>query len=285
MTPWRVGSVPFLNERPLTYGLGGRHPVSFVRLPPGPLAAKLVTGELDVALIPVAEQLRYGLHPIGALGIACRGSVQSVQLWHDGPRAALTRILVPQHSRSSVLLLRLLLPHWGCPDAKLVPTPGLDDVSEPPVEPALIIGDAALRCLGAGRPSTDLGAAWHELTGLPFVFARWAARPGLRIDVPPDALLDDEHPVWQSEEPVDESSARLSVALINPLLANLLTGERDPRLPNLRELVASEAPARGIPLDVAERYLRESIIYRLDDACEQGQAEFARRARALGAIP
>ena len=91
MSAWRLGSVPFLNERPLTAHLDGRTDVTLIHRPPGPLAAELVAGAYDAALIPVAEQLRHALRPIGDLGIACRGPVASVQLWHDAPLASLTR--------------------------------------------------------------------------------------------------------------------------------------------------------------------------------------------------
>ena len=41
-----------------------------------------------------------------------------------------------------------------------------------------MIGDAGLRGrASASRTSQDLGAAWHALTGLPFVYAVWAGRP------------------------------------------------------------------------------------------------------------
>ena len=253
MSRWRIGSVPFLNERPLTWGLESRDDYTLERLPPGPLAEKLIAGELDVALIPVAEQLRHSLESVGSLGIACRGPVESVQVWHEGPREELSRILVPAHSRSSVMLLRLLLPHWGCPDAELVPTDYPDDLAEPSDEPALIIGDAALRCLAANRPSTDLGAAWHELTGLPFVFARWVGRPGLGVG----------------------KRAILEVELLSVLSRMLLQAAK---------IAMAEAPQRGIPVDRAIAYLQGTVVYLLDDDAEAGQAEFARRARQAGLL-
>ena len=269
MTRWRIGSVPFLNERPLTVALEEDENIELERLPPGPLADKLAAGEFDVALIPVAEQLRHGLEAVGGLGIACRGPVESVRVWHECPREKLARILVPTHSRSSVMLLRLLLTHWGCPDAELVPTEYPEDMAEPPDEPALIIGDSALRCLAAGRPSTDLGAAWHELTGLPFVFARWVGRPGLAARLPASPIHDYPAIVGAMD--------RLS-------LESLLLGAHIASHAHPQDIAATEGPARGISVERALAYLSETVVYALDESCEAGQAEFARRAREAGLL-
>ncbi len=45
----------------------------------------------------------------------------------------------------------------------------------------MAIGDEALRLKAAGAMpfELDLGQAWQELTGLPFVFGVWARAPGL----------------------------------------------------------------------------------------------------------
>jgi chorismate dehydratase len=52
----------------------------------------------------------------------------------------------------------------------------------PTLDAVLLIGDRALDFAFANPPHTiwDLGAAWSELTSLPFVYAVWA----LRRDVP-----------------------------------------------------------------------------------------------------
>ena len=52
---------------------------------------------------------------------------------------------------------------------------------------ALIIGDAALYldAAAAGLEKIDLGEHWTSMTGLPFVWAFWAGRPGV---MPPHAV-------------------------------------------------------------------------------------------------
>lgn len=249
----RIGTVPFLNERPLTAALRDDGGVVVQSLPPGALADALAAGALDAGLIPVAELLRHGLAPLAPYGIGCRGRVASVRLWHDAPRETLTRITVPAYSRSSVMLLRVLCDAWGGPPPELVPAEFAPGIDTPPAGPVLLIGDDALRCLGAPRPSTDLGQAWLEATGLPFVFARWAARPGL--------------PAAQAQE----LAARLAAAAEQGLAA-------------LPSIVAAAAAASEFDHDTVQDYLGHAIVYRIDGEAEAGFQEFARRARALGLL-
>ena len=54
----------------------------------------------------------------------------------------------------------------------------------------MLIGDAALKNLGATEYSLDLGAEWHELTGLPFVYACWVARGDVELGDVPNLLLE-----------------------------------------------------------------------------------------------
>jgi chorismate dehydratase len=54
----------------------------------------------------------------------------------------------------------------------------LEALARFPHEAVLVIGDAALLLASSGQypVEVDLGGAWHDWTGLPFVFAVWAAR-------------------------------------------------------------------------------------------------------------
>ena len=85
-------------------------------------------------------------------------------------------------SRTSILLLELLCRHrWGVSPkfATVRAEPAdLDALAQFPHEAVLVIGDAALvlSAREAYPVQIDLGLAWKEWTGLPFVFAVWAAR-------------------------------------------------------------------------------------------------------------
>jgi chorismate dehydratase len=77
-----------------------------------------------------------------------------------------------------VNLLRVLLAERGLkPEFKPLP----DYQSATSLDYVLLIGDAGLDFLRAphGHEIMDLGAAWLELTKLPFVYAVWALRRGV----------------------------------------------------------------------------------------------------------
>src|SRR2546423_6692294 len=175
LKPFRVGSVPYLNAVPLTRGLEDQ--ILFVT--PAKLAEMLQRDELDAGLVSVTEVLfndRYDV--LDGIAIASLGEVKSVLLAHRRPLAEIKEVFCDTASLTSVALLRVLLAEQGLrPEFK--PLPSYDINSMPDF--ALLIGDPALDFLHATRPHEiwDLGAAWYELTGLPFVYAVWALRRGI----------------------------------------------------------------------------------------------------------
>ena len=175
LAPFRVGSVGYLNAVPLTRGL--EEEVLFTT--PAKLAELLQRDELDAALVSVVEVLfndRYDI--LDSIAIASLGEVQSVLLAHRRPLEEVQEVFCDTASLTSVELLRVLLAERGLkPQFKALPsyeTSALPDY-------ALLIGNPALDFLRAPHPHQvwDLGSAWHELTGLPFVYAVWALRRGL----------------------------------------------------------------------------------------------------------
>ena len=171
----RIGSVPYLNAVPLTCGLEDR--CAF--LPPSTLAVELRSGRLDAALLSVTEALFDPGHPIvDGVAIASDGPVASVFLAHQDPLdERLTEVHLDPASCTSVNLLRVLLAARGL-SPRFLPLAGYDPDRMP--RNVLLIGDPALRfALGAHVQSYriwDLGEAWKEWTGLPFVYAVWAVR-------------------------------------------------------------------------------------------------------------
>jgi len=178
---WRIGSIPYLNVRPLIYGIEDR----VISTVPARLAELLHAGQLDVGIVPLAEVLRHDQYDIlDDIAIGANGPVRSVLLFHREPIATLRRIAVDTASRSSVMLLRILLRMVYQIEPEFYPRPPGAKLSEHPA--MLVIGDDAIRCsLGTAASQSgvlDLGAAWRELTGLPFVFAVWAGPRGVFKD-------------------------------------------------------------------------------------------------------
>jgi chorismate dehydratase len=175
LAPFRVGSVGYLNAVPLTRGVEDE--VLFAT--PAKLAELLRRDELDAALVSVVEVLlndRYDI--LDGIAIASLGEVKSVLLAHRRPLDEANEIFCDPASLTSVQLARVLLAERGLqPEFKVLPS--YDFASLP--DYAILIGDRALDfLLGPHQHEIwDLGAAWFELTKLPFVYAVWALRRGL----------------------------------------------------------------------------------------------------------
>src|SRR6185437_5534046 len=175
LAPFRVGSVPYLNAVPLTRGL--EEQVVFVT--PSKLAELLQQDELDAALVSVTEVLfndRYDI--LDGIAIASLGEVKSVLLAHRRPVEEAKEIFCDTASLTSVNLLRVLLAERGL-HPEFRPLTSYDFATLP--DYALLIGDVAIDFLRSSprHETWDLGAAWYELTALPFVYAVWALRRGV----------------------------------------------------------------------------------------------------------
>lgn len=175
LAPFRVGSVRYLNAVPLTRGLEGE----IVFATPSELAKMLQRDELDAALVSVTEVLfsdRYDV--LDGIAIASLGEVKSVLLAHRKPIEEAREIFCDPASLTSVNLLRVLLAERGL-EPEFKPLASYDFKSLP--DYAMLIGDPALDFLLGPHEHEifDLGAAWFEMTALPFVYAVWALRRGV----------------------------------------------------------------------------------------------------------
>ncbi len=185
----RLGRIPWINCFPV-YGAIDRGivpaPAQLISGTAAELNDLLAAGELDLSVVSAVEYARNAAayHLLPDLAISCDGPVQSVALFSRRPVHELdgATVLRTASSRTSVLLLELLCRHrWRIkPKFATVRAESSDltGLAGFPHEAVLVIGDA---CLVLAAQSvypymTDLGLAWKEWTGLPFVFAVWAAR-------------------------------------------------------------------------------------------------------------
>jgi chorismate dehydratase len=176
LAAFRVGSVGYLNTVPLTRGLEEE----VVYATPSRLAEMLQRDELDAGLVSVVEVLfndRYDI--LDGIAIASLGEVKSVLLAHRKPLSEATEIFCDTASLTSVQLLRVLLAERGLkPQFKPLGTYNMAALPDY----AMLIGDPALDFALAPHEHEiwDLGAAWFEMTSLPFVYAVWALRRGVQ---------------------------------------------------------------------------------------------------------
>lgn len=174
--PMRIGVVPYSNALPLTFQLEG--PLVFGT--PAELEAKIHSGELDLALLPVMSlfgnpQL-IGHFDCGV--IQSSGLVESVGLFSKSPLPftqewgtnRVPRVWLTPDSVTSIALFQVLAHrHWGF---RFAITPDRESA-----DAVLLIGDEAL--LHARTPPwhyLDLGRGWQDFTGLPFIYATWVSR-------------------------------------------------------------------------------------------------------------
>jgi len=189
LAPFRVGSVEYLNAVPLTRSIEDQ--VTFAT--PARLAELLRRDELDAALVSITEVLlndRYDI--LDGIAIASLGEVFSVLLAHKKPLEEAKEIFCDTASLTSVNLLKVLLAERGLkPEFK-----PLENYKEAKKKDfVLLIGDRAIDFQRASHKHEifDLGAAWFELTNLPFVYAVWALRRGVENKALRRVLRETKH--------------------------------------------------------------------------------------------
>ena len=200
MAKIRISVVQYLNSVPLAWGiLEGPLADTFeaVYSTPAECAEQLASGKVDIGLIPSVEYQRIpGTRIIPGPSITSRYRAASVLLLSKVPLSQVETVACDIGSRSSVALARVILKGFykNKPDFR----PAAPDAREmlSAADAALLIGDIALRFKSENRYATsvniddygqdgpqpiqmfDLVERWNTLTGLPFVFAFWAARKG-----------------------------------------------------------------------------------------------------------
>jgi chorismate dehydratase len=263
----RVGHIQFLNCLPIYWGLmrsGALLDVDLRKDTPDRLNSALVAGDLDIGPISLVEYLRHAdeLLLLPNLAVGSDGPVLSVNLVSTRPLAELDGrpVALGSTSRTGVLLAQMLLAdkygaepeYYSCP-------PDLGQMLLE-ADAGVLIGDPALRAMyeapALGVEVTDLALAWKEWTGLPMVFAVWAARKDYAAANP--GQVKDVHEAFQRS-------------------VELCLGELDE---------AAEAAARWEPFDAATlaNYFR-ALDFSLGARQIEGVREFARRAAARGEVP
>lgn len=182
--PVRIGVVSFLNTAPLIDGLDDLAEVELRPSVPSLLLDQLESGTADVALASSIDYQRCRrplvVLPVGQLG--CDGPTLTVRLYAAAPIESVERVWCDTDSHTSVALLRILMAERYGREIEVVPYHARERVAghRPADWPdaMLLIGD---KVVTDSPPAVryphqlDLGEAWRELTGLPFVFACWMA--------------------------------------------------------------------------------------------------------------
>jgi chorismate dehydratase len=179
----KVSAVSYLNTLPFIYGIKHSDVKDELDLSldiPSDCAKKLLSGEVDLGLVPVAiiSQLKE-YHIISDYCIGAYGKVDSVALYSDVPLNEIENIYLDYHSRTSVALVQLLAKeHWKIKPNWLKADSDFIDKIEGTTA-GVIIGDRTFRLPKEYKYKYDLAEEWLNYTDLPFVFACWVSNKKL----------------------------------------------------------------------------------------------------------
>jgi chorismate dehydratase len=251
----RIGAVRYLNTRPLVFGLAEAAPerIELSFDVPAVLADRLARGEIDVGLIPTVELARIpDLEIVPGLGIVSRGAARSVLLATRCAPERARRVALDPESRTSNALIRILFDElWKASPEFELGRVGIADWLDG-YDAAVRIGDKALfELLPEGVETHDLGELWDRVTGLPFVWAVWACRPG---------MLDGE-------------------------LSGTLHGCLERGLQSVDAIAREYAFEGRSDPELARAYLTQNIRFRLGPEELRGMKRFLAAAARVGAAP
>lgn len=249
----RIGVVPYMNAKPLIFGLHQQTDTIELSFEvPSLLPTMLNNDEIDVAIIPSIEYFRNGNYAIiPDISISSCGSVESVKIFSKVPLQHIHTAALDKSSLTSCALTRILFqeryhlsPHYTQWNRQY-------DISRTDSDAVLIIGDNAMKVPENGYTTLDLGQAWFEYTGLPFVYAVWAVKR-------------DRH-----------------IPGINELLKNA----KEAGIRSVKELAAIESQRLQLTPERCLNYLTNSIRYNLGKEEIKGLQTFYQHAVSLGLAP
>ena len=271
MDTLRIGCVSYLNTVPLIEGLDDLSEAELVRAVPSKLIPMLQSNEVDVALVSLIDAARSSVPmsvlPAGMIG--SDGPTLTVRLYSQVPINQISKVHADTDSHTSVVLARLLLAelHSLDPDfidydaREQIPVIKNADLEDPAggewPETLLLIGDKVV----TGSPPAvryphqlDLGEAWKELTGLPFVYAVWMCR---------------------SDRTEDPSVAAASA---------ILDRQRRHNRTRIDAIVSARAPEHRWPVDLARKYIGSCLLYEYDARAQKAAERFIEMCASRGLV-
>ncbi|HDZ20164.1 MAG TPA: hypothetical protein ENH80_00640 [Phycisphaerae bacterium] len=249
----RLAVLPYLAARPLIEGLDASAEVELIRSSSADMPRWLASDTAELAMLSPVDLQRFArplvILPAGC--IASDGPTMLVRLFSRVPPEDIQAVWTDPASHSTMGLAEVL---WSMKYHRHLRTvPLATHLSDLPAdaEAILLTGD----CVVADPPlgfdyQIDLGAMWQRLTGLPFVFAVWAATELAHAE----------------------------------LLNELLLDARELGRKRLGEIAQRYGPAYGWPVDLARRELTQHLSYELTDEHLEGLQEFFDLAKTAGVI-
>ena len=157
--------------------------IDLMKAYPAQIAQALLDDTIDIGLVPVAI-MPFLANPqiVSKFVIGTEGEVASVALFSQVPMDEIEKVYLDYQSKTSVALAKILFKQFWKKEVEfLTATEGyMDQISGSTA--GVIIGDRALASLNRFEHIYDLGSAWKQYSGLPFVFAAWVANKPIPED-------------------------------------------------------------------------------------------------------
>ncbi|MBS0198021.1 MAG: hypothetical protein JSR77_14790 [Planctomycetes bacterium] len=271
MSPARIAAVRYLNTSPLIEGLNKVEGLSLIPTVPARIADLLVSGEADIGLASIVDSVAaekpLALLPCGMIG--CDGPTLTVRLFSAQPLEKITELHADADSHTSTILAQVLLnklyglrPRMVEFDARervATAGPGRETSLEESWPSAVVlIGDKVITDpppVDRYPHQLDLGEAWKQLTGLPFVYAMWMCRA----------------------EEVGNDSIRHAAVLLDRQLRHNMT--------RIEWVISTRAHEARWPVETARRYLSELLRFRVGPREKQAVERFLADAAELKLLP
>lgn len=271
MDPIRLGTVEYLNTAPLIEGLARTAGITLFPAVPSRIIDLLLSDQTDLGLVSLIDLARaptpLSILPVGMIG--CDGPTLTVRLFSARPIDAIERIHADTDSHTSVALARVLLKRLHGLTPEIIdfdareratnPTSSPEESNDPAwPETLLLIGD---KVVSSSPPAVryphqlDLGRAWHDLTGLPFVYAVWACKAD------------------RADDPAIHAAAAL------------LDRTRRRNRHRLDAVVNARADRHGWPRDLAREYVGRLLRYDFDERALLATRRFLSMAAEDGLVP
>ncbi|MDR4505401.1 MAG: menaquinone biosynthesis protein [Candidatus Scalindua sp.] len=254
MDKLKIGVVPYLNAKPLIYGLEEMHDeVDLVYAVPSVLPTIFEEGKLDVVLMPSVNYFcsnnAYKIIP--GCSISSNGSVESVKLFIRAPKIEMIKVVaLDRNSLTSCVLTKIILLKRYSIKPEYIVLEDKSKVNDEGIDAFLIIGDNAMKLSEEGFRVLDLGSEWKEMVGFPFVYAVWVTRSGSQLSG------------------------------VNKLFKDA----KERGLMSLDRIASVESERVHLEKERCLRYLRDSIKYQLGEQEIRGLETFYRCALELGEV-
>lgn len=269
MRPLNIACVRYLNTVPLIEGLDKLATCKLIPTVPSRIAGMVESGEADLGLASIIDARSGSLALVPAGMIGCDGPTLTVRLFSETPLNEIEAVHADTDSHTSVVLCRLLLSRLYNARPRIVDFDAREriPIGEPHTsqtldeawpKAVLLIGD---KVVTDSPPAVrypyqlDLGEAWKQLTGLPFVYAMWMCRAD------------------RAGDPAIHAAA----AILDRQLRHNRT--------RLDWIVEHSAVEHRWPLDLARKYLMSLLRYEVGDRERTAVSTFLEMAGDEGLTP